>query len=424
MPALGRRLSFTDSVFIGLGAMIGAGIFAVPAVAAASAGWGMLLALILASLLAYCNAVSSAQLAAVYPESGGAYTYGRKQLHPWAGFAAGWSFLFGKIASCGAMALTAGAYLWPGQERWLAVAVVAALTGLNLLGIKKTALATRVLVMVVIAVLLVSLAAIWFGHNSGKSDQSHGMLSQEFVGSLVASVVEDPLSVLQASALWFFAFAGYARLATLGEEVQDPAKTIPRAIPVAFFFVVTLYLLVAITLLLSLGPARLGQSSAPLADALLAGGFPPLAVMVRLAAGLASMGVLLSLLAGLSRTSYAMASAGDLPSRLGRIHPRFQVPHISESLAGALVILLILVADLRTAIGFSSFLVLIYYSVTNASSLSLRPEQRRWPAFLSVLGLFGCIAFAFSLPVSAVLSGLMILAIGFLYRSIRLAARR
>ena len=103
-PALQRRLGLGDAVFIGLGSMVGAGVFAVWAPAADAAGTGLLIGLAIAAIVAFGNATSSAQLAAAYPTSGGTYAYGRAELGPWWGFVAGWGFVIGKIASCAAMA--------------------------------------------------------------------------------------------------------------------------------------------------------------------------------------------------------------------------------------------------------------------------------------------------------------------------------
>jgi basic amino acid/polyamine antiporter, APA family len=129
--ALRRELGLADAVLVGLGAMLGAGVFAAWGPAATAAGAGLLMALPVAALVAYCNAISSAQLAAVHPLAGGTYVYGRRQLGPTWGFAAGWGFVVGKSASCAAMALTAGAYAWPAHPRVAAVVAAVLLTAVN-----------------------------------------------------------------------------------------------------------------------------------------------------------------------------------------------------------------------------------------------------------------------------------------------------
>src|SRR3954447_16680389 len=157
---LERRLGLADAVIIGLGSMLGAGIFVVLAPAAAAAGSALLLGLAVAAGVAYCNAASSARLAAIYPQSGGTYVYGRERLGPFWGYTAGWSFVVGKTASCAAMALTVGVYAWPAHAHAVAVVAVLALTVVNVVGVQKSALLTRVIVAVVLAVLAVVVVAV------------------------------------------------------------------------------------------------------------------------------------------------------------------------------------------------------------------------------------------------------------------------
>ncbi len=396
---LARRLSLADAVGIGLGAMIGAGIFAVIGPAVGLAGTGALLGLVIAGGVAWCNATSSAQLAAVHPESGGTYVYGRERLGPFWGYLAGWGFVVGKLASCAAMALTFATYVAPEHARVLAVGAVLVLTGVNYFGIKKTATLTHAIVLVVLLSLGVVLAAVFFG---GQADPAR--IQFDFTGG--------PYPILQAAGLWFFAFAGYARLATLGEEVVDPARTIPRAIPWALAITLLLYLAVALAALLALDPEVLGQASAPLVAAVEAGRLGALSPAVQVGAAVASLGVLLSLIVGVSRTLFAMSARRDLPGFLDAVHPRYRVPHRAELLVGAIVATLVAVADLRFAIGFSAFTVLVYYAITNAAALRLAPHERRWPRWVPVAGLLACLVLAFSLPLDSVLVGSAVLLLG------------
>ncbi|MEU8258724.1 APC family permease [Micromonospora inaquosa] len=401
MDQLARRLGVPDAVVIGLGSMLGAGVFVVFGPAAAAAGGaGLLPALVLAGFVAFCNATSSARLAARYPESGGTYVYGRERLGPFAGFLAGWGFVVGKTASCAAMALTIGAYLWPGQARLVAAASVLAVTAVNLRGIGKTATATKLLVAVVLTVLaLVAVVGIVGGpvHLDRLTDPG---------GSA--------RGVLTAAGLLFFAFAGYARIATLGEEVRDPQRTIPRAVPLALGLVLAIYLVLAVVALGVLGADRLAASAAPLVDVVTAAGLPGLAWLVRAGATIAVVGVLLSLVAGVGRTTLAMARRRDLPGALAAVHPVHQVPHRAELAVAAVVIVVVLLGDVRHAIGFSSCTVLVYYAITNAAALILgRDPDRRLPVrFLAVLGLVGCLLLAVNLPLGSVLAGFGVLAVG------------
>ncbi|MFE2963907.1 APC family permease [Streptomyces sp. NPDC059340] len=394
---LRRTLGVGDAVVIGLGSMVGAGIFAALGPAARAAGSGLLLGLAVAAVVAYCNAMSSARLAALYPASGGTYVYGRERLGTFWGYLAGWSFVVGKTASCAAMALTVGAYVWPGQAHAVAVGAVVVLTAVNYGGMQKSAWLTRVIVSVVLAV-LASVVVVCLG-----SDASDA-------GRLDVGVSGGAGGVLQAAGLLFFAFAGYARIATLGEEVRDPARTIPRAIPTALGVALLVYAAVAVAVLSVLGPDGLGRASAPLADAVRAAGVPGLVPVVRVGATVAALGSLLALILGVSRTTLAMARDGHLPGALAAVHPRFQVPHRAELAVGVVVAALAATVDVRGAIGFSSFGVLAYYAVANASAWTLSPAPAA--RVVPVVGLVGCVTLAFALPADSVVVGAAVLAVG------------
>jgi len=298
--------------------MLGAGVFSAIGPAARAAGNAMVVSLLVAGTLAYCNATSSAALAALHPESGGAYVYGRRRLgHVW-GFLAGWGFVVGKLASCAAMALTFGHYVAPALARPLAIAAVGALTAVNTFGIRKTAGVTKAIVALVLA----ALAICVFAAAAGGAARWDRLWPLEPVG---------PRAVLQGAGLLFFAFAGYARIATLGEEVADPARAIPRAIPAALGLALIIYAAIVASSLAAAGSGALAASATPLADAVRAGRFASLAAVARIGAAIGSLGVLLSLIAGVSRTMFAMAAAGDLPAALAAVHPKHQVPHRSVS---------------------------------------------------------------------------------------------
>jgi basic amino acid/polyamine antiporter, APA family len=396
---LQRRLGLGDAVIIGLGSMLGAGVFAAFGPAARAAGSGLLIGLALAALVAYCNATSSARLAAIYPESGGTYVYGRRRLGPRWGHLAGWAFVVGKIASCAAMALTFASYVWPEHIRITAAAAIVGLTALNYFGVQRSARATRAIVAVVLVVLAGVVVACFAGGVSASL--------RPFPGT-------DAHGVLQAAGLLFFAFAGYARIATLGEEVRDPARTIPRAVSVALGVTVAVYGLVAVAALSAVGPDALANSPAPLRTAVEAGNLHAFGAAVRFGGAVASLGALLALLLGVSRTTLAMSRDRHLPGALTAVHPRYGVPHRAEIAIGAVVVVLVLTTDLRSAIGFSSFGVLAYYAIANASAWTLRPDERRPPRWVPVVGLVGCITLAVNLPLVSVLSGAGVLLLGLL----------
>jgi len=417
---LARRLTTTDAVVIGLSSMIGAGVFAAfsPAAAAvlpAGTGAALLVALGVAALVAYGNATSSAQLAAQYPASGGTYVYGRERLGPWWGFLAGWGFVIGKTASCAAMALTFAAYAAPpGWERPVAALAVVALAAVNYRGVTRTARLARWIVVVVLLSLAVTVAVALAG---GPADAPGPTAT--LVATSPAGAGPVLYGVLQAAGLLFFAFAGYARVATLGEEVRDPARSIPRAIVGALGGAVVVYAVVAVTLLAALGLAGTAASPAPLAAAV--AGVPWAGVVVRVGAAAASLGALLALVAGVGRTTLAMAREGDLPRPLAAVHPRFRVPHRAEVAVAVVVVVLVLTVDLRGAIGFSSFGVLVYYAVANLAAWTQDGVHRRYPRALQAVGLVGCVALCATLPPAAVLTGAGVLAVGLLVRWVRVS---
>jgi APA family basic amino acid/polyamine antiporter len=383
--------------------MVGAGIFVALAPAAAAAGSGLLIGLAVAAVVAYCNAMSSARLAALYPQSGGTYVYGRERLGEFWGYTAGWSFVVGKTASCAAMALTVGYYVWPDWAHAVAVAAVVALTAVNYAGIQKSAMLTRVIVALVLAVLAAAVVVVL---GFGDVDGSRLAFGDDITVR----------GVLQSAGLLFFAFAGYARIATLGEEVRDPARTIPRAIPIALGIALLVYAVVAVTALSELGSTAMASAMAPLAEAVRAAGVPGMEPVVRVGAAIAALGSLLALILGVSRTTLAMARDRHLPHVLAAVHPRFKSPHRAEVMAGVVVAAVAAVVDVGGAIGFSSFAVLMYYAIANASAWTLGPEDRRHRAMRSrvipAIGLAGCLLLAVLLPVSSVAVGAAVVAVG------------
>ena len=387
--------------------MIGAGVFAAIGPAAEAAGSGLLLGLALAAFVALCNATSSAQLAALYPESGGTYVYGRERLGHFWGYLAGWAFVVGKLASCAAMALTFGNYLDSDLARPLAIVAVVALGVVNYFGIEKTALLTRAIVTLVIASLAFVVAACLV---DGSPDPDN-----------LTPIFDDQYGlrgILEAGGLLFFAFAGYARIATLGEEVTDPARVIPKAIPLALAVTLGVYAAVCLATLMAVGPAVLANSEAPLVNAVQATDAAD-SWVVRAGAVIASLGVLLSLMVGVSRTLFSMSSKGDMPNLLAHVHPRYKVPDRAELAVAAFVIAVVALADVRGAIGFSSFGVLLYYAIANASAFTLPRQDRRWPRALAVLGVAGCLLLAFSLPWESLRVGAAVVAAGALVFGLR-----
>ena len=401
--SLRRTLGVADAVVIGAGSMIGAGVFAAWSPAAAAAGTGLAIGLAVAAVVAFCNATSSAQLAAVHPESGGTYVYGRRQLGPAWGHLAGWGFVVGKTASCAAISLTVGAYVWPAHDRLVAIAAVVLITAVNVGGLSRTVAVTRVLLVVSLLALAAVVVAGWSSPTAGLDKLS----------PMHAGVYD----VLRSAGYLFFAFAGYARIATLGEEVRDPQRTIPRAIPLALGAVLVVYALVGLTALAAVPAAEIAGSSAPLRLVVEAGRFHGLAPVVRVGATVAALGVLLNLIPGVSRTALAMARNRELPRWFAHIDPTRALPLRAEFTVAAAVLGLIAVLDLRSAIGVSGVAVLTYYAITNAAALTLSSGERRWPRSIAVAGLVGCVVLIAALPPRVIASGVATLAVGVIARA-------
>jgi APA family basic amino acid/polyamine antiporter len=427
-PSLARRLSTTDAVVVGLSAMVGAGVYSVFGPATAAAGSLVLVALGVAAVVAVCNALSSTRLAARYPRSGGTYVYGREVLGPWWGFVAGWGFVVGKTASCAAMALTVATYALPGPagvvtatQRAVAVAAVVGLTLATMRGITRTARLARVLLVVTLTTLVLFVVV----SASTSTSQARSASTEATTITTVTTVTDAGWpGVLQAAGLLFFAFAGYARMATLGEEVRRPER-LAAAVSVALGVVVVLYLAVGVTVLRGLGVEAVAATTTPVAAAADATGIPWLPTAVRVGAVAAGLGALLALLAGVGRTTLAMAREHDLPHRLAAVDPVHRVPARAQAAVAGVACLLVLVGDLRGVIGFSSFGVLVYYAVANLSALRLGGPgtgggATRAGAVVAVVGLTGCVVLVATLPATAVVAGLCVFALGVAGRWVRL----
>jgi APA family basic amino acid/polyamine antiporter len=290
---------------------------------------------------------------------------------------------------------------------------VLALAALNYRGVTRTAQLTRVLVAASLTALAVVVAGIAAGGHAGPAN----------LGGWSALAAGGWYGILQSAGLLFFAFAGYARIATMGEEVRDPRRTIPRAIPVALLLAVVVYFVVGVAALLAAGPDRLATAAAPLATAVQAAGAGVLTPVARIGGALASLGALLALIAGIGRTGLAMARHRDLPEWLAAVHPRHQVPHHAEIALAVVVSVVVATVDLRGVIGFSSFGVLVYYAIANLAAFTQPADQRRWPRWLNVLGVVGCLVLVATLPWQSVVAGLAMFAVGIAARAVVLARR-
>jgi APA family basic amino acid/polyamine antiporter len=372
--------------------MLGAGVFVVFGPVADLTGSLMPLAIVLAGLVAYLNAGSISQLAAKVPKSGGAYSYARHYLNPTWGFLAGASFLVGKIASSAAIALVVAEYVSAENLIPFALAAVLVMTLINIAGINRTALGSKVLAGITLLFFAVLITAASFAP--------------------AASPALEPGSILNipsAAAIVFFAFAGYARVATMASEVDNSAKSVPKAIAWSLAIVVSVYLAIGILLPQKLGK-NLGGSLTPIAD-LAAVGFPNLnSGVVAIFAALAGLGSLLALLAGMTRTAAAMADDGEL-TRVFRIRIKNGVPIVAEVVIALFVGILVLSGSAVLTIGLSSFAVLSYYAIANLAAFRQPKAESGRPKWLNLIGLASCLLLALNVPVQGLIVGIAVLAL-------------
>lgn len=422
--SLRRELGTFGAVMMGLGSIIGTGVFVSIGIAAGVAGPSVILAIAIAAAVALCNALSSAQLAANHPTSGGTYEYGYVYLTPWLGFSAGWMFLCAKSASAATAALGFAGYVLVLSERsgdgWrvgLAVFAVLALVGVVLAGIRRSNMTNVVIVAVTLASLVFFVLAglpgamrsagenLWPFFQSANGDDRHVMAR-----------------LMEASALMFVAYTGYGRIATMGEEVQSPRQTIPRAIVLTMIVSMTLYIAVAAIGVCAVGAAEFGSAqaepAAPLATVASRFAVPGAAMIVSIGAITAMLGVLLNLILGLSRILLAMGRRSDAPRVFAKLSAHGTTPTPAVVMVGVLILLLVSFGSIKLAWSFSAFTVLVYYAITNLAAIRLPREQRLYSPAIAWCGLIACLALAFWVEYRIWIAGLLLLLTGLAVRAI------
>lgn len=417
---LKRELKTPGAILMGLGSIVGTGIFVSIAIATQIAGTGIILAVAIAATLATFNGLSSAQLAAVHPVSGGTYEYGNRFLNSYFGFAAGWMFLIAKSASAATAVLGCTGYLFYafdinankltliGASLLLLLIMTFLVSG----GIRRSNQANKLIV----SVTLLGLATL--------------VISNFFVNGLPVQPLQDTIkntsfsTILHGSALMFVAYTGYGRIATLGEEVSEPRTTIPKAIILAMAIIVVLYIAVSLTAIQVMGAEAFGLTvegeAAPLVIVAQALSVPVIAPVITIAAITAMLGVLLNLLLGLSRVFLSMARRRDMPVMLAKVNARSQSPAVAVWVTGGVIGLLVLSGDVVFTWSFSAFTVLIYYAITNLSALKMPPNLRLYPLWVPTFGLCGCLFLSFWIEPAIWISGLALLGIGLIWHSMAL----
>ena len=363
--------------------MIGAGLFVNIAPAAIVSSYSLLFGLLIASVLAFSNASSSAQLARLYPETGGTYLYARKVLGNTSSLVAGIAFIIGKIISSIAIALTFGHYLYPSSHKVAGIALVLIVGTVSYFGASKTASVAKWFVYSVLGILMFYIFSV--------------VSSENFTFIIPITKGLTMQSLLLSSSIWFFAFTGYSRLATFGEEVSNPEIIIPKAILTGLGITVTIYFLTTYATLGIVDPAIIQNSLTPLKVAFDISRFSNFSFLITIASTIATASVLLALIPGISRVVVAMSRDGYLPNKLNSIHKKHNSAHVADIIISTIVVIGILTLNVIDSIKISSFFILLYYSLTNFSIIKLPKKQRLYSVFIAYFGLFGCLILAFSL---------------------------
>jgi len=420
--SLRRELGVFGAMMMGLGSIIGTGVFVSIGIAAGITGPSVVLAIGIAGLLAVCNALSSAQLAANHPTSGGTYEYGYVYLKPWMGFSAGWMFLCAKSASAATAALGVAGYAlalggtYPAFGRiLLAGLVVCLITATVLGGVRRSNIVNLVIVSITLASLAFFVVA---GAPTAITDGRSNL--QPFFADLAGSGRHAFPRLLEATALMFVAFTGYGRIATMGEEVREPRRTIPLAIVLTMVVSMLVYIAVSLVGIAAAGAAALGsavgEAAAPLAVVARSFDVPGGAWVLSIGAITAMLGVLLNLILGLSRVVLAMGRRGDMPAPFARVNAAGTTPVLAVLLVGGVILGLVAIGSIRLAWSFSAFTVLIYYAITNLAAIRLPTADRLYHPAVAWAGLLGCLSLAFWVEPRIWAAGLLVLGVGLFAR--------
>ncbi len=379
-PCLRREIGLFGATALGIGAIIGSGIFIVTGIVAGVAGPAMIFSVLIAGFIAIFSALSVSELGAYLPEEGGTYAYAQKLISPFAGFLAGWIWIFSNIFVGAAVSLGFAHYfvtIFPAVPVKLIAAVICLLfIAINYIGLRESVLFNNTLVTLKVLILLFFVA---FGLGFFKP------------GNFVPLSPEGPVGVLSGAALIFFAYTGFARVTIMAEEIKNPEDTIPRSIYLALGISTILYLLVSMVAIGLSGAPALAQSGSPLADAIRSTGSSGAVLVISLGAMAATASVLLTTIMGISRIVFSMGRSQDLPPLLNRIHPRFRTPHYAIAITGACMIAALVLADLTLVVAVSTFAMLVYYLIANIAALKLPPDHRRYPSWVPPLGALSCI---------------------------------
>jgi APA family basic amino acid/polyamine antiporter len=411
---LKREIGLFGATALGIGAIIGSGIFIVTGIVAGMAGPAMIISVLIAGIIALFSAMSVAELSAYLPEEGGTYAYAQKLISPFVGFIAGWIWVFSNIFVGAAVSLGFAHYfatLFPAiPVKGIAVIICLIFIIINSIGLKESTILNNLLVTFKVLILLFFIA---FGL---------GFFSTTNLTPFAPSGISG---ILGGAALIFFAYTGFARVTIMAEEVHDPRVTIPRSIYLALAISTALYIFVSIIAVGLVGAPALSQSGSPLADAIRVTGSSPAVLLISLGAMIATASVLLTTIMGISRILFAMSRKGDLPVFLTHIHPRFNTPHFAIWISGACMIAAILLADLTLVVAVSTFAMLVFYLIADIAAFRIPSDYQQFPRIVPVIGAVSCIALIGFLTINSWIIGCIGMAIGMVYYGIhRQAAKR
>ncbi|HIC7359017.1 TPA: APC family permease [Legionella pneumophila] len=415
---LKRELTLFGATMMGLGSIVGTGVFVSIGIAAGVTGPSVILAIALAALVATCNAFSSAQLAANHAVSGGTYEYGYRYLHPAFGFTAGWMFLCAKSASAATAALGFAGYFihLSGLETAPVIPVALAVSIMLILLVLSGLRRTNTVNIIIVMITLITLTVFIIGGAPDFLQSGTANLKPFFP----VSNQEGLSHFFYATALMFVAYTGYGRIATLAEEVKNPRKFIPAAIIITLIVSAILYILVSLVAIGAVGVEKLAQvtetNATPLESAARAIGIPGLNVLVSIGACTAMLGVLINLILGLSRVTLAMGRKGDLPKIFCHVSEIRHVPVSAVLGVGVVIIALVLTGSVETTWTFSAFTVLIYYAITNLAALRLPKEVQLYSPLFAIGGLLSCLFLAFWVPIGVWITGGSLLVLGLIWK--------
>ncbi len=376
MDKFKRTLTFKNSILLGLSSMIGAGLFFNISPTSKIASYSSILGLLIAGTVAYANASSSAQLARIYPQTGGTYLYAKNVLGNFPSLIAGYAFIIGKLISCVAVSLTLGNYLYPENPKIIALLFIFSVTLINYFGISKTVDIAKWFTYTIILIIIFYLISVTSSENFSMNIPITKGLSLK--------------NLILSASIWFFAFTGYSRLATFGEEVNNPEKIIPKAILTGLGITLFLYVSTSYATLGIVSPSIIENSSTPLKVAFDLSRFSEFSYLIVIASTIATGSVLLALLPGISRVLVAMSRDKKIPDYFKTIHPKQNSAYISDIFGGLLVAAGVLTFDLLPAVKLSAIFILIYYSITNLCVIRLEKSERIFSVMISIYGLVFC----------------------------------